>query len=411
MTYRPASRLADIEPFHAVELLTRARQLEAAGRDIIHMEIGEPDFPTPEPIVTAAADAIKAGKTHYTQSLGLPELRAAIAGFYQSRYGVAVPAARIAVTNGASGALNLAFACLAEPGSEWLLADPGYPCNRHILRVYEGRPRHLAVGPESNFQPTPAQVRAAWNERTAGLLVASPANPTGTLLTLPEIAALATACRENDGHFLVDEIYHGLTYTPPEAPSGNEGDAPSARDTAPACAGDMTACAAGDDIWVINSFSKYFQMTGWRLGWMVIPEPYLRDVEKLAQNLVLCPSAPAQHGALAAFAPDTIAILEARRAEFRRRRDFLAPALEAIGFRITARPEGAFYLYCDCSALATDSFTLARDLLETVGVAATPGLDFGGNAPERHLRFAYTTGIERLTEAVDRLARYFGSRA
>ena len=411
MTYRPASRLADIEPFHAVELLTRARQLEAEGRDIIHMEIGEPDFPTPEPIVTAAVNAIKAGKTHYTQSLGLPELRAAIAGFYQSRYGVAVPAARIAVTNGASGALNLAFACLAEPGSEWLLADPGYPCNRHILRVYEGQPRHLAVGPESNFQPTPAQVRAAWNERTAGLLVASPANPTGTLLTLPEIAALATACRENDGHFLVDEIYHGLTYAPPEAPSGNEGDAPSARDTAPACAGDMTACAAGDDIWVINSFSKYFQMTGWRLGWMVIPEPYLRDVEKLAQNLVLCPSAPAQHGALAAFAPDTIAILEARRAEFRRRRDFLAPALEAIGFRITARPEGAFYLYCDCSALATDSFTLARDLLETVGVAATPGLDFGGNAPERHLRFAYTTGIERLTEAVDRLARYFGSRA
>ena len=411
MTYRPASRLADIEPFHAVELLTRARQLEAEGRDIIHMEIGEPDFPTPEPIVTAAVDAIKAGKTHYTQSLGLPELRAAIAGFYQNRYGVAVPAARIAVTNGASGALNLAFACLAEPGSEWLLADPGYPCNRHILRVYEGRPRHLAVGPESNFQPTPSQVRAAWNKRTAGLLVASPANPTGTLLTLPEIAALATACRENDGHFLVDEIYHGLTYTPPEAPSGNEGDAPSARDTAPACAGDMTACAAGDDIWVINSFSKYFQMTGWRLGWMVIPESYLRDVEKLAQNLVLCPSAPAQHGALAAFAPDTIAILEARRAEFRRRRDFLAPALEAIGFRITARPEGAFYLYCDCSALATDSFTLARDLLETVGVAATPGLDFGGNAPERHLRFAYTTGIERLTEAVDRLARYFGSRA
>ena len=220
MTYRPASRLADIEPFHAVELLTRARQLEAEGRDIIHMEIGEPDFPTPEPIVTAAVNAIKAGKTHYTQSLGLPELRAAIAGFYQSRYGVAVPAARIAVTNGASGALNLAFACLAEPGSEWLLADPGYPCNRHILRVYEGRPRHLAVGPESNFQPTPAQVRAAWNERTAGLLVASPANPTGTLLTLPEIAALATACRENDGHFLVDEIYHGLTYDPP-AP-GNE---------------------------------------------------------------------------------------------------------------------------------------------------------------------------------------------
>lgn len=383
---RSAARLADIEPFHVVELFTRAHELQAQGRDIIHMEVGEPDFPTPAPIANAAVDAIKSGKTLYTQAFGLPELRAAISDFYRQRYGVTVPAARIAVTNGASGALNLAFACLADPGSEWLLADPGYPCNRHILRTYEGRPQSIAVGPDSNFQPTPAQVSAAWNERTAGLLVASPANPTGTLLTLPEIAALADVCRQKNGHFLVDEIYHGLTY---------ETDAP-------------TACAAGDDIWVINSFSKYFQMTGWRLGWMVIPEAFVRDVEKLAQNLVLCPSTPAQYAALAAFLPETIAILEERRAEFRRRRDFLAPALEAIGLRVTARPEGAFYLYCDCSALAADSFTLARDLLEKTGVAATPGLDFGSNAPEKHIRFAYTTSIDRLAEAVERLRRYFG---
>lgn len=383
---RSAARLADIEPFHVVELFTRAHELQAQGRDIIHMEVGEPDFPTPAPIANAAVDATKSGKTLYTQAFGLPELRAAISDFYRQRYGVTVPAARIAVTNGASGALNLAFACLADPGSEWLLADPGYPCNRHILRTYEGRPQSIAVGPESNFQPTPAQVSAAWNERTAGLLVASPANPTGTLLTLPEIAALADVCRKNNGHFLVDEIYHGLTY---------ETDA-------------ATACAAGDDIWVINSFSKYFQMTGWRLGWMVIPEAFVRDVEKLAQNLVLCPSTPAQYAALAAFQPETIAILEERRAEFRRRRDFLAPALEAIGLRVTARPEGAFYLYCDCSALAADSFTLARELLEKTGVAATPGLDFGSNAPERHIRFAYTTSVDRLAEAVERLRRYFG---
>ena len=383
--YRPAQRLAEIEPFHVVELLTRARQLEAEGRDIIHMEVGEPDFPTPAPIANAAVDAIKSGKTLYTQALGLPELREAISDFYGKRYGVAVPASRIAVTNGASGALNLAFACLADPGSEWLLTDPGYPCNRHILRVYEGRPQNIPVGPDTNFQPTPELVRQHWNARTAGLLVASPANPTGTLLTLAEIEALAKVCREKQGHFLVDEIYHGLTY---------EIDAP-------------TACAAGDDIWVINSFSKYFQMTGWRLGWMVIPEAYVRDIEKLAQNLVLCPSTPAQYGALAAFAPETIAILEARRAEFRARRDFLAPALESIGFRITARPEGAFYLYCDCSALADDSFALARDLLEKAGVAATPGLDFGSNAPEKHIRFAYTTGLDRLAEAVSRLAAYF----
>ncbi|WP_306602767.1 pyridoxal phosphate-dependent aminotransferase [Azonexus sp.] len=411
---RSAARLADIEPFHVVELLTRARQLEAEGRDIIHMEIGEPDFPTPEPIVNAAVDAIKSGKTLYTQALGLPELRAAISDFYCQRYGVSVPAARIAITNGASGALNLAFACLADPGSEWLLTDPGYPCNRHILRTYEGRPQSIAVGPESNFQPTAAQVSAAWNERTAGLLVASPANPTGTLLTLPEIAALADVCRQNNGHFLVDEIYHGLTYAP--SPKGTcfaakeipLGGTRSNRESAPGFAAETTACSAGDDIWVINSFSKYFQMTGWRLGWMVIPEAFVRDVEKLAQNLVLCASTPAQYAALAAFQPETIAILEERRAEFRRRRDFLAPALEAIGFRVTARPEGAFYLYCDCSALAADSFTLARDLLEKTGVAATPGLDFGSNAPEKHIRFAYTTGVDRLAEAVERLRRYFG---
>jgi aspartate/methionine/tyrosine aminotransferase len=334
----------------------------------------------------AAIDAIASGKTFYTQAFGLPELRAAISAFYRQRYGIDVPASRIAVTNGASGALNLAFACLTNPGDEWLLTDPGYPCNRHILRTYEGRPVALPVGPESNFQPTAAQVDAAWTAKTTGLLVASPANPTGTLLSQPEIAALAEVCRARDGHFMVDEIYHGLTY---------EGDA-------------ATACAAGDDIWVINSFSKYFQMTGWRLGWMVIPEPYLRDVEKLAQNLVLCPSTPAQHAALAAFAPETIAILEERRNEFRRRRDFLAPALEAIGFRVTARPEGAFYLYCDCSALANDSFALARDLLEKTGVAATPGLDFGSNEPEKHIRFAYTTRIDRLADAVERLRRYFG---
>jgi len=384
--YRPAARLAEIEPFHVVELFTRARQLEAEGRDVIHMEVGEPDFPTPEPVARAAIEAIGAGRGFYTEALGLPALRQAISDFYRNRYGIAVPARRIAVTNGASGALNLAFACLADPGSEWLLADPGYPCNRHILRTYEGQPVAIPVGPESNFQPTTSQVAAAWNERTAGLLVASPANPTGTLLTPGEIAGLAALCREKQGHFLVDEIYQGLTYETEMA----------------------TACAAGDDIWVINSFSKYFQMTGWRLGWMVIPEAYVRDIEKLAQNLVLCPSTPAQHGALAAFAPETIAILEARRAEFRRRRDFLAPALESIGFRITARPEGAFYLYCDSSALAPDSFTLARDLLEKTGVAATPGLDFGASAPEKHIRFAYTTGIDRLADAVERLRRYFG---
>ena len=385
--YRPAHRLADISPFHVVELFTRAHQLQAEGRDIIHMEVGEPDFPTPQPILDAAVNAVNEGKTRYTQSLGLPELREAIAEFYGTKYGLTVAASRIVVTNGASGALNLAFACLADPASEWLLTDPGYPCNRNIIRTYEGRAIGIPVDASSNFQPTPEQLAQHWGPNTAGLLVATPANPTGTLLNLREIEALANFVRQRDGHFIVDEIYHGLTYDAGETPS---------------------ACAAGDDIWVINSFSKYFQMTGWRLGWMVVPENYVRDIEKLAQNLVLCPSTPAQYAALAAFDPETIAILEERRAEFHRRRDFLSKALSQLGFVITAQPQGAFYLYCDCSKLCADSFTFARDLLEKTGVAATPGLDFGSNQPEKHIRFAYTTKISRLEEAVARLARYLG---
>ncbi len=383
---RSASRLADIAPFHVMELLTRAKQLEAAGRDIVHMEVGEPDFPTPATIVEAAQRAIAGGRMFYTPALGLPELREAISGFYASRYGVAVPASRIVVTAGASGALTLALACLVEPGSEWLLTDPGYPCNRHFIRAFEGVPVSIPVDAASNFQPTTADLERFWSTKTAGALFASPANPTGTMLSAGEIDALARHVRARDGQLIVDEIYHGLTY---------EGDAP-------------TALAAGDDIFVIQSFSKYFQMTGWRLGWMVVPERYARDIEKLAQNLFISPSTPAQYGALAAFAPETIGILEQRREEFRRRRDFLAPALADIGFKLTAQPQGAFYIYADCSALTDDSDRFARNLLEAEGVAVTPGLDFGAHSPKRHLRFAYTTDIARLTEAVARIRRFIG---
>ena len=383
---RSASRLADIAPFHVMELLTRAKQLEAAGRDIIHMEVGEPDFPTPATIVEAAQRAIAGGRMFYTPALGLPELREAISRFYAGRYQVAVPASRIVVTAGASGALMLALACLVEPGSEWLLTDPGYPCNRHFIRAFEGVPVSIPVDAASNFQPTTADLERFWSAKTAGALFASPANPTGTMLSAGEIDALARDVRARDGQLIVDEIYHGLTY---------EGDAP-------------TALAAGDDIFVIQSFSKYFQMTGWRLGWMVVPERYARDIEKLAQNLFISPSTPAQYGALAAFAPETIGILEQRREEFRRRRDFLAPALADIGFKLTAQPQGAFYIYADCSALTDDSDRFARNLLEAEGVAVTPGLDFGAHSPKRHLRFAYTTDIARLTEAVARIRRFIG---
>ncbi|WP_291990755.1 pyridoxal phosphate-dependent aminotransferase [Candidatus Accumulibacter sp. ACC007] len=382
----PASRLAHIAPFHVMELLTRAKALEAAGRDIIHMEIGEPDFPTPEPIVAAAQGQIASGRVFYTPALGLPELRAAIAGFYATRYAIDIPASRIVVTAGASGALLLTMACLAEPGSEWLLSDPGYPCNRNFVRSFEGLPVSIPVRAENNFQPTLAEVEAHWTARTAGALLASPANPTGTLIDDATLAAIANFVRRKGGQLVVDEIYHGLTYERAAT----------------------TALAFGDDIFVVQSFSKYFNMTGWRLGWLVVPEHYTREIEKLAQNLFISPSTPAQHAALAAFSPATLAILEMRRQEFQRRRDFLAPALENLGFRQAAKPEGAFYVYANCSELTDNSDRFARELLEAAGVAVTPGLDFGRNDPQKYLRFAYTASVERLAEAVDRIRRFLG---
>ena len=382
----PASRLAHIAPFHVMELLARAKALEAEGRDIIHMEIGEPDFPTPAPILEAAQASMAGGRMFYTPALGLPELRQAIADFYRQRYNVAVPASRIVVTAGASGALLLAMACLCQPGSEWLMTDPGYPCNSNFVRSFDGVPVCIPVSAENNYQPTLAEVQRHWNERTAGALFASPANPTGTLLDEPTLESIAEFVRQRQGTLIVDEIYHGLTY---------ERDA-------------STALKLGDDIFVVQSFSKYFNMTGWRLGWLVVPDRFAREIEKLAQNLFIAPPTPAQYGALAAFKPETIAILEARRSEFRARRDYLAPALEKLGFRLTAKPEGAFYIYADCSALTNDSEAFARDLLEKAGVAMTPGLDFGAAAPKSHLRIAYTTSIERLEEAVSRIQRYLG---
>ncbi|HMW17672.1 MAG TPA: pyridoxal phosphate-dependent aminotransferase [Accumulibacter sp.] len=382
----PASRLAGIAPFHVMELLARAKALEAAGRDIIHMEVGEPDFPTPAPIVAVAQAQIASGRIYYTPALGLPALRQAIAGFYQQRYGVSVPAERVVVTAGASAALLLTMACLCSPGSEWLLSDPGYPCNAHFVRSFEGVPVAVRVRAEDDFQPTLATVVEHWTERSAGVLVASPANPTGTLIAERALSEIAGFVRQRGGRLIVDEIYHGLTY---------DCDA-------------STALGCGDDLVIVQSFSKYFNMTGWRLGWLIVPENMVRDIEKLAQNLYISPSTPAQYAALAAFTPETTAILEERRDAFRRRRDFLAPALQALGFHITAKPDGAFYLYADCRHLCADSARFANELLDSAGVAVTPGLDFGNNEPQHYLRFAYTTDLTRLAEAVERIRRFLG---
>ena len=377
-----ARRMADIQPFHVMEILKRAHQLEAAGRDIIHLEVGEPDFPTPPTIVEAARDFLAGGHVHYTPALGLTALREAIARFYHDRFGADVAPERIIVTPGASGALMLALAVTTDPGDEWLLPDPGYPSNRHLVRSFEGVARALPVDATTRFQPTPAHVAAAWTARTRGLMVASPANPTGTLLTQAEIIALHEAVAARGGILIVDEIYQGLNY-------GLEA---------------STALNRLDDVFVVNSFSKYFGMTGWRLGWVVAPQAYVRQIEKLAQHFFISPSTPAQHAALAAFTPATLEILEERRHAFAARRNTLLPALRELGFRFATEPQGAFYLYADISDLADNSETLARRLIEDAGVATTPGIDFGDNAPDRHLRIAYTTEEARLVEAAERIA-------
>ena len=383
-----ASRLADIEPFRVMEILARARELERAGRSIVHMEIGEPDFPTPRPICEAGIAALEKGELHYTPAQGLPALREAIAQYYQRHYGIDVHASRIIVTTGSSGALLLAVSALVDAGDRVLLADPGYPCNRHFVRLVEGKPVTLAVGPDSNYQLTPELLDRHWDGRTVAALVASPSNPTGTVVPPEALKAMAEVARARGGTLIVDEIYHGLVY---------EG-------------GVTTAAALSDEVFIINSFSKYFHMTGWRLGWMIVPERYVAEVDKLAQNIFLAAPTPAQYAALAAFNPETLAILEARRAEFKARRDYLVPALRELGFDIPQSPQGAFYIYAGCSRLTRDSFAFARDLLEQAGVAITPGVDFGSNAPERHVRFAYTNALERLQDGVRRIDAFLGVR-
>jgi aspartate/methionine/tyrosine aminotransferase len=378
-----SARSRAIEPFHVMALLARANELQAAGHDVIHLEIGEPDFTTAEPIIKAGQAALAAGKTRYTAARGLPELREAISGFYSQRYGVEIDPGRILITPGGSGALLLAASLLVDPGKHWLLADPGYPCNRHFLRLVEGAAQLVPVGPEVRYQLTPGLVERHWAQDSVGALVASPANPTGTLLHRDELAALSASLKARQGHLVVDEIYHGLTYGTDAA----------------------SVLEVDNDAFVLNSFSKYFGMTGWRLGWLVAPEAAIGDLEKLAQNLYISAPSMAQSAALACFEPKTLEILEQRREEFGRRRDFLLPALRELGFKIAVEPEGAFYLYADISAFGGDAFAFCRHFLETEHVAFTPGLDFGRFQAGHHVRFAYTQSLSRLQEAVERIGR------
>ena len=379
-------RALEIEPFRVMAILGRAREMQAQGRDIIHMEVGEPDFPTPEPIVEAGIAALRAGHTHYTPALGLPALREAIAGYYRSRHGVEVAAGRVCVTPGASGALLLVMAALFDPGEEVLLADPGYPCNRHFARLVEARGVGVPVGPETGYQLTADLVDRHWGPKTRGVLVANPGNPTGTLIPEAELGAIHALVREKGGYLIVDEIYHELVYGP-SPPS---------------------ATGLGEEVIVINSFSKYWLMTGWRLGWLVAPEGLMPALDRLAQNVFLSAPTVAQHAALVALAPETRVRLEARKAELGLRRDWLLPRLVELGFQIGVAPEGAFYIYAGIDRFGMDAEALAEKLLREAGVAVTPGTDFGRHGANRHIRFAYTTSLERIREAADRLARVLG---
>ncbi|MCB1861913.1 MAG: pyridoxal phosphate-dependent aminotransferase [Gammaproteobacteria bacterium] len=374
----------NIRPFYVMELLARARELESSGRSIVHMEIGEPDFPTPEPIVLAGKAALDLGHTRYLPATGLPELKTQIAAFYQTRFGVSVDPASVIITPGSSGALQLVMSVLIEPGESVLMADPGYPCNRHFVELVGGVPKCIPVGHETGYQLTAELVNEALTPDTKAVMVATPSNPTGTVLSREELTAIYTAVKAHGGVLIVDEIYQGLIY-------GTTG---------------TTALALGDDLFVINSFSKYFGMTGWRLGWMVAPLAYVSAIDRLAQNIFISSSSLAQYAAIGAFSAECTELLEQRRAAFRKRRDYLLPALTGIGFKIASVPQGAFYLYADCSAFSDDSFRFSNDLLEAVGVAVTPGRDFGENQPERHIRFAYTTDIPKLKEGVDRITDF-----
>jgi aspartate/methionine/tyrosine aminotransferase len=377
-------RAREIEAFEVMDVLSRAHALEAAGRRVVHMEIGEPDFGAPEPVVEAGVRALREGRTAYTATLGLPALREAIAGFYATRFHTRIAASRIAITSGASGGLLTVAALYVNPGDEILVPDPGYPGYRHFVRAFEGVAKPLAVSAADDFQPTAAMIEKAWTKGTRGVLLGSPSNPTGTLISKRELERIASFVAKRSGMLLVDEIYQGLTY-------GAE---------------PWTALGLPGHVVVINSFSKYFCMTGWRLGWVVLPEESVRDFEKLAQHLFISAPSAAQHAALAAFSPESLTVLEQRREEFAQRRDFIVPELRKAGLAVPAEPRGAFYVYADCGG---DAKRFCLELLNQEAVAATPGIDFGANGTDRCVRFAYTRPRPELEDAAARIRRFAAS--
>ena len=387
-----ASRLAQIEPFYVMECAKAAAVIAASpacdpaqgGERMIFLNIGEPDFTAPPLVQEAAERAIRAGRSQYTEAMGLPALREALSAWYAQRFGLAIPARRIMITAGASAALQLACLALFEAGDQVLMPDPSYPCNRHFVAAADARAVLLPCPAAQRFQPSAADVASAWTPRTRGVLLASPSNPTGTSIHPDELRQIDAVVRGHGGVTIVDEIYLGLSY---DATFGH------------------SALQLGEHIVSVNSFSKYFNMTGWRLGWLVLPEALVAPVERLAQNLFICASTIAQHAALACFHPESIAEYERRRAEFSARRDLVVPALNKIGLSVPVLPDGAFYAYADCSAHSADSWDLAFSLMHSAHVALTPGRDFGRHDPARWLRLSFASHRDQLEEALHRLRR------
>ena len=378
-----AYRVAEIPPFHVMEVVAEAAALEAKGMDVIHLEVGEPDFSTPAAVMAAAHDAMASGYTRYTDARGLPALREAIASWYASQ-GLVVPAARIQVTQGASGALLLAAAATVNPGDQVLMADPAYPCNPRFVEAVGGGVHWLHTKPADAFQPKARAVRTLAGAEDRVLMLAHPANPTGMAVPSAELSAMVMWCRETRRHLIVDEIYQ---------PLGLSGEVQS-------------SLHLGQDHFVVGSFSKYFNMTGWRLGWLVMPEYAVAACQKLAQHLFICAPTIAQHAAMACFDPGVLAEAEARRAILKSRRDFLVPRLRALGFDVPLMPDGAFYVFADASAMTQDSQAFCVDLIRKTGVAITPGTDFSQALPPTWIRIAFTETESRLHEALRRIENY-----
>lgn len=387
MAANPAKKTQDITPFYVMELLRRAKQLEDQGRSIIHMEIGEPDFPTPQAIIDAGIRLLQSGEVKYTPTAGLPRLRQEIADFYRCQ-GISVPMERIFITPGASGALLLALGSSLNAGDNVLLADPCYPCNRNFVTLLDGRVQAIPVDATTRYHLNAALIRQHWTDSSKGVLIASPANPTGTLIEEVDLRQSVAMVNDLRGCFYSDEIYHGLVY-----------------DKAA-----VSALKFSDQVFVINSFSKYFGMTGWRIGWLVVPEQFMDVAERLAQNLFIATSTTAQYAAIAAFATETQIELERRRVELAMRRDFLYEGLLRLGFDIPIKPEGAFYIYANVAAFTDNSWQFALDLLEEEGVAVTPGKDFGEYHADYSLRFAYTLPIDKMSVALQRLQRFINRK-